>query len=391
MKDRVIIWGAKDLGRYAVGKLRNEGYIVTAIIDNSAEAQGKTIEGIPVLSAESILYESNNKNTILILTVMNSKSVFEVLGQIENFGFKNIGILKPRAGKYGLSLLLDLGETEGEIVWYVKDGEKTQIIPRLEVNLIDNCNLNCVGCTHFSSIYGANSILPYKQFEKELKQIRKIGKYVRLRLLGGEPFMVPMLEQYIRTVREIFPETDIEIVTNGLLVGQLKAETLRAMKDCEISIVITLYKPTMQLKEKIAEVLNSYELWWSFDGTLTTEFSRQLTLDNSHDGYEASKKCISSGCLFLRNGKIYKCPIAGLLNDFARYYNLDPVPDTGISIYDDSFEVYKEIEKCAKAPTAICNYCSEEIEMIPWTVKRNAGLNDWLYQSDGVLDKEKVE
>ena len=78
-------------------------------------------------------------------------------------------------------------------------------------------------------------------------------------------------------------------MTNGLLVGQLKAETLRAMKDCEISIVITLYKPTMQLKEKIAEVLNSYELWWSFDGTLTTEFSRQLTLDNSHDGYEAAK------------------------------------------------------------------------------------------------------
>lgn len=203
--------------------------------------------------------------------------------------------------------------------------------------------------------------------------------------------MVPELEQYIRTAREIFPEADIEIVTNGLLIDQLNRELFETMRECRISVVITPYKPTMYLKEKIAKILDFYEVWWNFDGALITEFSRQFTLEDNHDGYEASKKCISSGCLFLRNGKIYKCPIAGLLHDFANHYNLSPVPETGINIYDESSEVYKAVKKCATAPTVICNYCSEEIEMIPWTVKRTARLNDWLYNSGGMQNKENVE
>ena len=391
MKDKVIIWGVKDLGQYATRELMNEGYEVIAIIDNHVEMRGKKIEEVSVVGPEKIRYGLDNESTDLILTVMNSKSVFEVLEQVEDIGFKNIGILKPRAGKYGLRILPDSDEIKGEIIWYVKNRKKTQIIPRLEINLIDNCNLNCVGCTHFSSIYGTESILPYAQYEEELRQIRKVGKLVRLRLLGGEPFMVPMLEQYIRAARQIFPETDIEVVTNGLLIEHLDRKLLKVMKDCKVGIVITPYKPTMYIKEKIIERLDSYELWWSFDGSLITEFSRQLTLNNNHDGYEASKKCISSGCLFLRNGKIYKCPIAGLLNDFVQYYNLAPVPETGIKICGEPRKIYKEIQRCAKKPTAICDYCSEKIEMIPWAVKHNACLDDWLYHSGEMPDKENNE
>lgn len=391
VRDKFIVWGAKDLGKYAIKELRNEGYDVAAVIDNCIEMRGKKIEGISVVSPQDIRDGLENKSVALILTVMNSKSVFEVLEQAEDCGFKNIGILKPRAGKYGLRILPDSDEIEGEIIWYAKEGRRTQVIPRMEINLIDNCNLNCVGCTHFSSIYKPESVLPYTQFVEELKQIRKIGRFVRLRFLGGEPFMVLGLERYIRMARETFPEADIEIVTNGLLIGQLSSKLFRTIRECKIGIVITPYKPTMDLKEKITKILDFYEVWWNFDGKLIAEFSRQLTLEDNHNGHEASQKCISSGCLFLRNGKIYKCPIAGLINDFAQYYNLGSFPETGINIYDDSSKVYKNVRQCATAPTVICNYCSEKIEMVPWTVKRTAHLNDWLYDSSGIQDKENVE
>lgn len=389
LENKIIIWGAKDLGKYAAGALQNEGYEIMAIVDNCADVQGKQIEGVPVISPESMECELNNENIILILTVMNSKSVFEVLEQAEKYGFKNIGILKPRAGRYGLRLSPVLAET-GEIIWYVKNGKKEQVIPRLEINLIDNCNLKCVGCTHFSGIYEAESVLPYLQFAAELKQIRKIGRFVRLRLLGGEPLLVPELGQYIRTARELFPEADIEIVTNGLLIPKLNVELLEEIKACKISMVITPYRPTMQLREKIRQILDLHEVWWNFDGDLVTEFSRQFTLDNCHNGYEASKKCISSGCLFLRNGKIYKCPIAGLANDAARFYHIDPLPETGIDIYDDPKIVYEKIADCAKNPTAICNYCSEEIEKIPWAVSSNICLDDWLYHAGKMSERRRL-
>lgn len=391
MENKIIIWGAKDLGQYAAGTLQNEGYEIMAIVDNCVDVQGKQIEGIPVISPESMESEWNNKNSTLILTVMNSKSVFEVLEQTEKYGFKNIGILKPRAGRHRLKILPALEEAKSEIIWYVRNGKKEQVVPRLEINLIDNCNLNCVGCTHFSGIYQTESALPYVQFAEELKQIRQIGRFVRLRLLGGEPLLVPALEQYIRTARELFPEADIEIVTNGLLIPKLNAELLEEIKACKISMVITPYKPTLQLKEKIRHILDLHEVWWNFDGEMVTEFSRQFTLDNNHNGYEASKKCISSGCLFLRNGKIYKCPIAGLANDFAGFYHVDPVPETGIDIYDDPQIVYEKLKKCAMNPTVVCNYCSEEMERIPWTASRNICLDDWLCHAGKMSDKEKIK
>lgn len=391
MRNKVVIWGAKDLGRYAIRELKNEGHEIVAVIDNCAEIQGTKIEGISIISPENMRHGLCNDNSTLILTVMNSKSVYEVLEQVEEFRFQNIGILKPRAGKYGLRILLASDEIGGEIIWYIRGGKREQIIPRLEINLIDNCNLNCVGCTHFSSIYEEKSIIPYSQFVEELKQIRKIGKFVRLRLLGGEPLLVPTLGQYIRVARELFPEADIEIVTNGLLIPKLNEELLEEIKACKISMVITPYRPTMQLMEKIRQIFNLHEVWWNFDGELVTEFSRQFTLDNNHNGHEASKKCISSGCLFLRNGKIYKCPIAGLANDFARFYHIAPVPETGIDIYDDPQMVYEKLKDCAKNPTAICNYCSEEMERIPWTVGRNICLDDWLYHEGNMSDKEKIK
>lgn len=391
MENKIIIWGAKDLGQYAAGALQSEGYEIMAIVDNCIDVQGKQIKGISVISPENVKREWNNRNSILILTVMNSKSVFEVLEQAEKYGFKNIGILKPRAGRYKLKVSLALEETKGEIIWYIKNGEKVQVVPRLEINLIDNCNLKCVGCTHFSGIYQAGSVLPYVQFVEELKQLRKIGRFVRLRLLGGEPLLVPTLGQYIRKARELFPEADIEIVTNGLLIPKLNVELLEEIKACKISMVITPYKPTLQIREKIRQILNLHEIWWNFDGNLVTEFSRQFTLNNNHNGYEASKKCISSGCLFLRNGKIYKCPIAGLANDFARFYHIDPVPETGIDIYDGPQIVYEKIKDCAKNPTAVCNFCSEEIERISWMVRRNICLDDWLYHVGKMSDKEKIK
>ena len=83
--------------------------------------------------------------------------------------------------------------------------------------------------------------------------------------------------------------------------------------------------------------------------------------------------------------------MAGLLNDFVQYYNLAPVPETGIKICGEPRKIYKEIQRCAKKPTAICDYCSEKIEMIPWAVKHNACLDDWLYHSGEMPDKENNE
>lgn len=382
---QIYIWGTKMLGRYTANCLKKK-YNVEAFVDNNFEDEEKTVDEIKVLSFEDFkkiyLSKKGINNIFVLLTATNSKSIYMILGQLNEINVKNIGIIKARAGRYHLPIDLEHDEVTGEIIWVLKDGEEQVLLPRLEVNLIDNCNLNCKSCTHFSSLYRDKSTYKITTFETDLKRLREIGKILRLRLLGGEPLLLSGLSDYLLLAREIYPEADIELVTNGILIPKLTDATLNVIRENDISLVISPYQPTIKIKDKLEEVLNFHNIRFVFDGNEILEFSRTLTLKDEHCSLLSSEVCASSSCMFLRNGKLFKCPIEGLIKDFGRFYELEEIFgrfETGYSIYHDKVEVEKKIKDLAMKPVEICKFCSEKVEWIPWQVLKNPVLKDWLY------------
>lgn len=61
------------------------------------------------------------------------------------------------------------------------------VIPYLETHIMDSCNLNCKGCTHFPNLFDKHSKVLFKQLENDIKQVAQ--KSHVLRLLGGEPLL----------------------------------------------------------------------------------------------------------------------------------------------------------------------------------------------------------
>ena len=57
-------------------------------------------------------------------------------------------------------------------------------------SIIDYCNLNCAGCTHFSPI-ADRYIYPLDKFEKNMNQLSKITNHnIKLiNIAGGEPLL----------------------------------------------------------------------------------------------------------------------------------------------------------------------------------------------------------
>ena len=217
----IVIWGVTELGRFLVNniKLGNKNIVPKAFVDNNSKYWNTRVEEILVISFEELLKKKNLKEIIILLAVKNAKNIFQILKQIENLPILGIGIVSPKVLYVNSSV--NVLKNQGEIIWYILSGEKNRVIPRIEVNLIDACNLKCKGCTHFSSIFKKDSVYDLSEFKNDLMQLRKVGQMIRLRLLGGEPFLLSNLDEYITIARDIYSETDIEIVTNGLLIPKI--------------------------------------------------------------------------------------------------------------------------------------------------------------------------
>jgi MoaA/NifB/PqqE/SkfB family radical SAM enzyme len=101
----------------------------------------------------------------------------------------------------------------------------------VEMHISDACNLNCRGCAHFAPTF--ENKLP--DIESRLNDVRrlkgKVSHIIRFYILGGEPFLNPQIDDYVREIRKILPTTELYIVTNGLLINKLKSETLQTIRD----------------------------------------------------------------------------------------------------------------------------------------------------------------
>ena len=88
----------------------------------------------------------------------------------------------------------------------------------LEAKLIDRCNFNCRACIPFSNIAG-DGIYEIDEFKKDIGRLAKLYQNIKLfRLLGGEPLLLKNLNEYIQAVRKHFLQSELIIVTNGILL-----------------------------------------------------------------------------------------------------------------------------------------------------------------------------
>ena len=372
----IVIWGIGELGKCTYKLLNRSNSHIIAFVDSNTTFVGKNIEGIPITSYEQLKEMSDTKKVTVLLTLKNSYSIITVLKMLENCNIEDIGIIKPRILLKNPTTVIDLKD---EIIWSKKNGKKYNIIPRLEVNIVDGCNLNCRGCSHFSNLYSKDSMYSIIEYKKDLELIKGIGELVRLRLLGGEPFLAKNLVEYVSIARKIFPLADIELVTNGLLIPNINQEVLNEIKNNDISISISSYPPTLKVRKNIKGKLEKVGVWWRFDGNEIINFTKKLTLEKKNDAKISSKNCMENGCIFIRNGMLYKCPMEGLLYKFENRYGIKfATENRGVSLYDDSEKLYDRMLKLITEPAEMCQYCSEKLEFFNWEVKNNPDWKDWI-------------
>ena len=228
-------------------------------------------------------------------------------------------------------------------------------ISYIETHLVEHCNLKCNYCAHFSHIVNEKIYTDIIQYRKDIKTLGNKINIVTIRLLGGEPLLHPDINSFMEVTREAYSNSKISIVTNGILLPQMKKKFWETLKEYRIGIDLTKY-PILNNKF-------SYILDLCADNGINyvpilvaNKFSEANNPKGDSDMEETWNKCVSKLCLNLWKQQIFYCQ-----NCYKYYYNQKfnkniPFPPS-VDIYSNTGDDIIKLLKKYHRPFEACKYC----------------------------------
>lgn len=244
---------------------------------------------------------------------------------------------------------------------FLKRSIRPTALESLDICIAEHCNLSCYSCNHFSPL-AEPEFSNLDNTEKDLQRLAELsdGNIPKIYIVGGEPLLNPQIIEYMRISRRNFPNSIVEIITNGLLLLAQKDIFWQSLTKYNVSLKATKY-PGIKW-EKIEEKAGKFKCSFSyFDFSGNTEkTSRKYRLDLS--GSQNIKKsfrncCLASCAVAVQNGRIAACPFVFNIRHFNKYFNQN-IPVCG----KDYIDIYKaksmqEIVDFVNTPFPLCRFC----------------------------------
>lgn len=355
-----VIFGACESGLSIKKAIQNSGMEVDYFVDNDCKKQ-TIYEGIEVISPDK-LNEISEKYKINVYIVCSS--IDEIVIQLKGMRFRGnvYGVKKDK---------LKPNQTFIECI-YMIDINKPQL-SYLEYEVSGHCNLNCKGCTHFSNLEKKEIFGNIDNFSQDIKRLKELFRGIKIiRLLGGEPLLNPELPKFYRIARKFFPDSKIQVVTNGLLIPTMSSEILDEMELLQIEFDITQYLPTSRIIDKIKAKLEERQVKY-YVSPLVENFFDRNNFNGDSKIEESFSKCTSRGCHFLHNGKLAVCPRPFTFKRVENS-NIDNalLESDIINIYDSNMSGEYINERISK-PANTCRYCypQNKLKYFRWQPDRN--------------------
>lgn len=255
---------------------------------------------------------------------------------------------------------------------------KRPVFPyNLEMHLVDHCNLNCKGCSHFAPLVKDEVFLSVEDFKNDLLRFNELFSDVyEIRLMGGEPLLHPEIPNFIKFTRQIFPKSNIAIFTNGLFLENMTNDFWKTCQTHRALIKITHYPISLNIKAikklgkahnvgiKIPKQVNSFYKFINIKGD-----------SNPESSFRTCRAVATTP--FLRDGKLYTCALAPHIHLFNHYFGQD-IPVSNEDYIDIFKEVSsKEILDFLKGPIPLCRWCNSQ--RVPFTWGRtNRDIQEWV-------------
>ena len=251
----------------------------------------------------------------------------------------------------------------------------------LDIHLADHCNLNCKSCNHYSPL-AEPAFRDLKRLNDDLTVLGKFwNSFKTIRLLGGEPLLNPQITEAVEIVRKHFPTINIEIVTNGILLGNnniMKEDFWNVCRKGHVTLAVTEY-PIAVNYDKIRALC--------LEKSIKLRFFENRCHGNSFNYYKLNPKgteptrqyygCVENSCLQLREGRLFSCAPAAYVEFLNNKFNVDfkirNKDFLNLSSVQSSFDIRKFL--LHKKP--FCSYCVFPRKSFRWE-RSNKKAYEWI-------------
>ncbi len=291
--------------------------------------------------------------------------------------------------KYGLDLNDIFVGVKKEMLYGLNSKAKcmesylsSKYIPYLEYHIADHCNLNCKACEHYSGLVKEPHFPDFRTFEKDIKRLKVLIDDIGvIRILGGEPLLNNEIEKYMDLTREIYPFSEIWVVTNGLRLLDMSASFFENIKRNEIKLMISPYPVLIGKTEKIHKKLRELGIAYSLDEVYKS-FRMRQTLTPNDCPRETFLNCWQAHCNNLYEGRMAACFLPFTTKYFNPFFNKAIPEDGAIDLHDQTLSTEK-LKKHLLTEFNRCRYCSQTFKNVAWDVSDRKGrLSDWVIDSD---------
>lgn len=222
----------------------------------------------------------------------------------------------------------------------------------MEYMVTEVCNLSCKYCTNYAD-YKTNVTQSWNSAYNDIKPWVDRGvQFDCFSLIGGEPLINPDLPSYIIGIRELMPNTLIQVVTNGTLIKNVPAMLDALYNAGHFQIHLTIHHDNQEYINSFINLVLNMPLPWqetqdkdqwligdwhahkdnkyiAFRVEKPTSFLSTYvgSLENmrpyNNDPIEAFEQCLQKTCPLMYQGRLYKCSTTALLNRTLTDFNLN--------------------------------------------------------------------
>ncbi len=368
----IIIFGAGVYGKKCLERLKAKDICADYFfLDNNTEKEGLDINGVRVYSFDSISQAVLTEAVIIIAKLVPWESMYLDLNNrgLEDRVYVYSGMeLLEKVTKENYKLLNCKKRVSNNVLWF-------------DYHVVEQCNLNCAGCIHFSCI-AKEEYADVQMYRRNLEQIKKLlGKRAAsVILLGGEPLLHPDLCSFFRATKEIMPWMQISLVTNGILLERMREDFWDALYENGVLIAVTKYPIKFQY-ESLFRIIENKIINYVINEEKGNKWMK-LALNEGGNGDIQENYCncsMANKCITLtKEGRLFTCPVP------AHFHHFKDIFDTNIDYCsDDYIDIFTEndgdnvLSKLA-TPIPFCRFCkSGTLEKSEWKVT-NKEKNEWM-------------
>lgn len=257
-------------------------------------------------------------------------------------------------------------------------------IELIEFHITEHCNLNCKSCMHFSPL-AEKEFVKISEFKRDIKKLFKItkGRIKTINLLGGEPLLHPELKRILKIARQYFKNSEIKLISNGILLSKEKEIFWKTLKNFDIHLSVTKYPLQIDYRQ-ISRLVQKFGIKYSFYASdkENSQWYFPLDLSGMQNGNENFKVCGNgNNCTNLNvcKGRIYICPIVSNIKHFNKFFNTNLPLDVHDYLNLASIENMADIIKYASSPVPFCRFCDTQRRTFnnKWEISKK-DMKEWV-------------